>query len=646
MEPIFIYLLKSSGLIAVFYLAYLFLVRKETFFNSNRWFLLFGLFTSLLLPFFFIKKIILVEKPKISMEDLVVYSQVSTKKIQDVSAAEAFDWLQFIWVSYAIVFCVLVIKILLNLCSLYRMLYQQQVCKKENFKLVNLNENIVPFSFFNYIVYNADLYSTDELQSILLHEKIHSQEKHSVDVLVVKLFCIVFWFNPFVWLYKKAITQNLEYIADQKAIKQLEDKKSYQKALLKVVSHQSCLSITNNFYQPCLPAGRSLIKKRIVMLNKNQSHKRNSWKYALIIPALIGFVLLFQIKTIAQQKEEITKNNITETHEGVDITFDSKETDKSLKTLKNVFTEEKIVTEISKIKRNSAGDITGICIKMKCEDGRKKELKINQRTPIDKIFIYTNRLENGMYDFGVKHVTDDEISAIRNMVDRKRHGIYTANNNEAVYAVNVADSLDVTSKFDFNFDFDMEAPEVPELPEAPEAPEIAEVPDASEVVEMNDKISKVIVRKNGDKTLVIINGKVITDDKTIQETLKNLYINDNSSSSDGDRNEIIINGQNIAKIKADAMKNANIQMKRMKPMMERQIRIANGNWKKVQDEMEKAKPEMDRARREIDASKPEMERAKAEMIQAKEEMIKAKEELIRAKAELEKEKAALKKNNQ
>jgi hypothetical protein len=376
------------------------------------------------------------------------------------------------------------------------------------------------------------------------------------------------------------------------------------------------------------------------MLNKNQSHKRNSWKYALIIPALIGFVLLFQIKTIAQQKEEITKNKYTETHEGVDITFDSKETDKSLKTLKNVFKEEKIVTEISKIKRNSAGDITGICIKMKCEDGRKKELKINQSTPIDKIFIYTNRLENGMYDFGVKHVTDDEISAIRNMVDRKRHGIYTANNNEAVYAVNVDDSLVVTGNFNFNLDFDNEAPETPE------APEIAEVPDASEVVEMNDKISEVIVRKNGDKPLVIINGKVITDDKTIQETLKNLYINDNSSSSDGDRNEIIINGQNIAKIKADAMKNANIQMKRMKPMMERQIRIANGNWKKVQDEIEKAKPELERAKREIEASKPEIEKAKAEMMKAKEEMIKAKEELIKAKAELEKEKAALKKNNQ
>jgi len=233
MEQLFIYLLKSGGLIAVFYLAYHFLVRKETFFNSNRWFLLSGLLTSALLPLFIIKKIILVERPKISAEDLVAYAQQPNVKIQDVPVVEAFDWMQFLWVSYIIIACLLVIRIVFNFTSLYRMLYQQQVIQKEQFKLVNLNENIAPFSFFNYIVYNSDLYTNEELQSILLHEKIHSQQRHSMDILIAKLFCIVFWFNPFMWLYKKAITQNLEYIADQKAIEQLEDKKIIPTSLTK-----------------------------------------------------------------------------------------------------------------------------------------------------------------------------------------------------------------------------------------------------------------------------------------------------------------------------------------------------------------------------------------------------------------------------
>ena len=61
MENLFFYLLKSSGLVAAFYLAYFLLLRKETFFNSNRWFLLSGLATSVILPLVTFEKVILVD---------------------------------------------------------------------------------------------------------------------------------------------------------------------------------------------------------------------------------------------------------------------------------------------------------------------------------------------------------------------------------------------------------------------------------------------------------------------------------------------------------------------------------------------------------------------------------------------------------
>jgi hypothetical protein len=229
---------------------------------------------------------------------LIIWQIIHRQKIyiKRISAVEAFDWMHFVWVGYIIVAIILIVKIIISIVSLYQMLRKQQIIVKENFKLVDLNKNIAPFSFFEYIVFNSTLYNKEELNSILLHEEIHCKEKHTIDVLLARVFCILFWFNPFMWLYKKAIIQNLEYIADKKAMSQIEDKKEYQRALLKVVTHQNSISITNHFYQ-------SLIKKRIVMLNKNQSHKRNSLKYALIIPALIGFVVLFQIETIAQEKE-------------------------------------------------------------------------------------------------------------------------------------------------------------------------------------------------------------------------------------------------------------------------------------------------------------------------------------------------------
>jgi Zn-dependent protease with chaperone function len=358
MQELFTYLLKSSGLIIAFFLAYQFLLHKETFFNSNRWFLLLGLVTSALLPLFFIKRIVFVERPKIATDDLVA---ISNNPISNLPEVATINWFQIIAFGYGIVVFILLIKVIINLFSLSKLLQNKQIEKQERFTFIDLEEDIAPFSFFNYIVFNSSLYSDNELENILLHEKIHSKEKHSFDILLAKLFTILFWFNPIVWLYKKAIVQNLEYIADNKAIQFIEDKKSYQKALLKVVSHQNCLPITNHFYQ-------SLIKKRIVMLNKNQSNKRNSWKYAVVIPALIGFVFLFQVKVVAQDKFIELEDGSTissKTREVTDMTWTKNSSDEEFKTDAAVMAKSGIIFNFSDIKRNSEDEITNIKISYK-----------------------------------------------------------------------------------------------------------------------------------------------------------------------------------------------------------------------------------------------------------------------------------------
>ncbi|MES2411929.1 MAG: M56 family metallopeptidase [Bacteroidota bacterium] len=446
MEEVFVYLLKSSGLIVTFYLAYHILVRKETFFNSNRWFLLGGLFTSLLLPLLFIRKIILVEKPKLSVEDLVAYPQQSTQTIQDVPVVEAFDWMQFFWVSYLIVACVLVLKIILNSISLYRMLSKQQAIKQGQFKLINLNKNIAPFSFFNFIVYNSELYSEEELQNILLHEKTHSRGKHSIDVLIAQLMCALFWFNPFIWLYKKAITQNLEYIADQNAIGQTEDKKSYQYALLKVVSNQNCLPIANNFYQ-------SLIKKRIVMLNKNQSKRSSFLKYALIVPVLISFVCLFQVKVIAQDKfiaqnSDMAANaKLVEHPSGIPeegdtypappegkYVFDKISSDSELKNDAATIEETyKISFSISNVKRNSDGQI--IAIKMTFDDkkGNTGKVEQNRTIPIRPIFFKVSQSADGKNIIGFYDNSDMVAKPANPINENKITTIESIKNDALIY---------------------------------------------------------------------------------------------------------------------------------------------------------------------------------------------------------------------
>ncbi len=386
METIFIYLLKVNGLIAIFYLAYYLLVQKETFFNSNRWFLLSGLFTAVLMPLFFVTKIVLIQKTQqISNHFLKIKS--NNKAILE----EPLNWNYIFSGIYLAISFVLLLFIISNLYSFYKLINNKKVEIKKPFALVDIQENINPFSFFKYIIFNSELYSKVELENILNHEKVHSREKHSIDVLIAKIFCAVFWYNPFVWLYKKAILQNLEFIADQKAIENIEDKKAYQMTLLKVVTDHNCLSITNNFYQ-------SLIKKRIVMLNKNQSKKSNLWKYTLVIPALVVFVALFQVKIMAQEKLVKQKDGTLEsqdTKEIYELTFNKNDSDEEIrKECENLKIAKNVDLVLKSVMRNSNGEITAISFTANDNNGSNTNYDVNSDKPIVPfLFVYSKDLK-------------------------------------------------------------------------------------------------------------------------------------------------------------------------------------------------------------------------------------------------------------
>jgi hypothetical protein len=311
METLFIYLIKSSGLVTLFFLAYYFLLQKETFFTSNRWFLLTGLITSSLLPLLVFTKTILVK----TSPETIDWSQIPID-IPIENTSFEIDWFLTAGIVYALGIVVFLTRFGLDYYSLTKVFKGKTVHQQADFKFIDVEEKLAPFSFFNTIVYNSALYSASELQNIIEHEKVHSEQNHSLDVLLTRLFSILFWFNPVIWLYQKAILQNLEFIADSEALLKISDKKAYQITLLKITAHENCVALSNHFYQ-------SLIKKRIIMLNKNQSNKRNLWKYALVVPALVAFFMLFQVNVVAQEKVEMERST------AINTTSD-KETNKDL----------------------------------------------------------------------------------------------------------------------------------------------------------------------------------------------------------------------------------------------------------------------------------------------------------------------------
>jgi hypothetical protein len=150
-------------------------------------------------------------------------------------------------------------------------------------KLYHLPGEAAPFSFYNSIYLDTSLYQEEELEKIIAHELVHVNQKHTIDMLLAELICMVQWYNPFAWLLKHAIRQNLEFIADDAVLQKGISRKSYQYLLLKV-SGAVPYTLANNLLFPSL-------KKRIQMMNKTKTGKTHLLKFICLAP-LVCFLLV------------------------------------------------------------------------------------------------------------------------------------------------------------------------------------------------------------------------------------------------------------------------------------------------------------------------------------------------------------------
>ncbi|MEZ4802297.1 MAG: M56 family metallopeptidase [Gelidibacter sp.] len=374
------YLIKSSAIIAIFYICYRLFLQRDTFFVSNRWFLFAGMVASILIPLLVIP--VYVEITPITLNSMVQSNEVD---IQHMQPENPFNLINFLSVIYGIGILFFLGKLITELSSLLFLIKRNPSSYDGSFSYIQTSTALAPFSFFNWIVINPEQFDTKELELIINHEKVHARQCHSVDVIVAQLMCVVFWFNPFSWLYKKALQQNLEFIADQEAQIVAPCEKSYQNLLLRtsIPSHQ--LVLANNFYN-------SLIKKRIVMLHKSKSSRLNVWKYSLVIPLIVAFVLNFNTEIIAQTKTpQPEKVKIGQNVLRFVITKDTK--DSQLESIKEKLAEKNATITFNNISRNGQKEITGIKIDYE-HTGKKGNFFVNSDNPIKDITVSLNVNEN------------------------------------------------------------------------------------------------------------------------------------------------------------------------------------------------------------------------------------------------------------
>lgn len=309
------YILYSIIFLALSFFTYKLLLKKEMTFQFNRFFLMFTLLLSISAPLVEIESDFAIDnelyKPLNSNNEVNAQfetSHLNGESIQIITKKPN-TLFQILLFAYVLVTAILLIRFFKNIFSLYLLIQKSEKIKNE-LTLV-LTEKVGIFSFFNYFFINKNNYAKSEISEIIFkHEAIHAKQLHSVDILVVEFLKCIFWFNPFMWLYKNEISENHEYIADNLTLKKGVDRTDYANILI----HQTKITSTN-----ALSCGFSFIhtKNRIKMMNQMKSKTVKVGFKILIAFLLIGGA--FVLNSFTPKNSKTTTVIINAGHGGKDV---------------------------------------------------------------------------------------------------------------------------------------------------------------------------------------------------------------------------------------------------------------------------------------------------------------------------------------
>jgi hypothetical protein len=267
------YFFWSSVSLVIFYLFYLLLLRRETFFVFNRIYLFAALCLSLIMPFSDLSLLLMLPKVELVTSTLAV---VGAERLGNSIGMEL-NWIVLTyWIGVALCATRLFVKIV--------------GVKKQ----IALPKSGDAFSFWRTKVIDQKL---SGLTVINAHENIHIKQLHTLDLLLIEIVSVFFWFNPIVYAYRKSLKLIHEYLADEYACTFTESKKQYA-MLLFLQNLNAGPVLANTFYNA------SLLESRIKMLQRKKSNRYRLWKYVLCLPLLTLVALMCSFNTSG-----LTSNN-------------------------------------------------------------------------------------------------------------------------------------------------------------------------------------------------------------------------------------------------------------------------------------------------------------------------------------------------
>ncbi|MBQ4802943.1 hypothetical protein J8L88_08800 [Aquimarina sp. MMG015] len=290
------YIIKSSLCLILLWGFYKLFLEKENIHFVKRFYLLFSLIFAFIIPL-----ITLTYQVEVTAEPEVV-SEIATPLLVESNIAvvdEPINYLQIVlWSMYGIGVLIFGFRFIRNITSLSKKIRTNERLEERSHINVLLSNSIVPHTFLSYIFVPKKEFQDKKIpEEVLLHEKTHVLQKHTLDILFVEILQVLFWFNPLFIFIKRSIKLNHEFLADQNVLKQQFSIQKYFDLLVNypASSNQAVLSSPINY---------SLTKKRLQMMTKEFSKKRTILKLTSLVPILFLCILFFNNQIVAKEVEQ------------------------------------------------------------------------------------------------------------------------------------------------------------------------------------------------------------------------------------------------------------------------------------------------------------------------------------------------------
>ena len=282
------FILQAIAFQLIFLLVFELFLKKETFFTYNRAYLLLTPMISLLLPllkFDFLQQAIPSESMVFLPEVLIGTGSQTAAEISSAATTEATaSGFQINWwlITYAAGLLLSLLLFLNKFRILRRMFSFKAVTQTREMKIVQVPQSKIACTFYNTIFLGEELTET-EREQILSHELVHVRQRHTLDLLYFEFLKILFWFNPLIYIFQSRISAVHEFLADQGVVKKVQKQQYYQQLLNSAFNTQN-ISFINQFFN------HSIIKKRIVMLQKSRSKTISKLKFIILIPLILAMM--------------------------------------------------------------------------------------------------------------------------------------------------------------------------------------------------------------------------------------------------------------------------------------------------------------------------------------------------------------------